>query len=40
MHGSLFLHALRLYQLNKPSKCALRVHHVKDVVVFAIAAII
>jgi hypothetical protein len=40
MHGCLFLHALRLYQLDQSSKGALGVHHVKDIIVFAIAPIV
>ncbi len=40
MQCSLFLHALRLYQLNKSSKGALGVHHLKDIIIFAIATII
>lgn len=40
MQSGLLLHARRLHQLNKSSKCALRVHHLKYIIVFAIATIV
>jgi hypothetical protein len=40
MQSSIFLYTRRLYQFDKSGKGALRVHHLKDIIVFAIATIV
>jgi hypothetical protein len=40
MQPGVFLHAIRLNQLDKPGKCGLGMHHLEDGIVLAVATIV